>query len=89
MAEQVSVNISMPEAMRRSMDERMAAGQFGNVSEYIRHLVREDLSRASEDRLEKLLLEGLDSGPGRVVDEKWWKERRAELEERARREAKR
>lgn len=50
-------------SLKPDLDERMAArieeGGFSSVSEYVRHAIREDLSRAERARLEGALLEGL------------------------------
>lgn len=36
-----TLNISMPEAMRRYIDQQAAAGNY-SASEYVRHLIRQD-----------------------------------------------
>jgi antitoxin ParD1/3/4 len=80
-----SLNISLPEALRQFVDEKVASGGYGTASEYVRSLIREAQQREVEqERLEALLLEGLDSGPGLEVTPEFWKELRAELVERHR-----
>ncbi len=39
------VTISMPDAMSAYVSKRIASGQYGNVSEYFRDLVRRDQER--------------------------------------------
>ena len=39
------VTISMPDSMRAYVSKRIAPGQYGNVSEYFRDLVRHDQER--------------------------------------------
>ena len=78
-----SVNISMPEVVREMMKQRMAAGGYENASEYVRHLIREDLKRAAQEKLEMELLEGEASGPPERADAAWWAKLRAELAEKA------
>ena len=51
--------------MREYIDQRVAAGNYGNTSEYIRDLVRRDQEEQAKQRLRKLIEEGLASGPGR------------------------
>jgi len=58
-----TLNISLPDSMRTFIDQKVAEGSFGTASEYIRQLVREDQKRAAQERLERLLMEGLESGP--------------------------
>jgi len=84
-----SLNISLPEALRQFVDEKVKSGGYGTASEYIRELIRHAQKQEEEqERLEALLLEGLDSGPGIEVTPEFWKELRAELVGR-RRKAKR
>jgi len=35
-------NISMPETMRKYVEQRAGGGGYGSVSEYIRELIRQD-----------------------------------------------
>ena len=58
-----SMNISLPEPMRRWVEEQVRLGSFGNASEYIRSLIREDQKQRAREELEAKLLEGLNSGP--------------------------
>ena len=39
------ITISMPDAMNAYVSKRIASGQYGNVSEYFRDLVRRDQER--------------------------------------------
>jgi antitoxin ParD1/3/4 len=73
-AKPATVNISMPAGLRDRVVQRVRDGSFGNVSEYFRHLVREDLRTLA--RLEELLLEGLESGKPEEMSETWIERRR-------------
>ena len=67
-----TLNISLPESMRGFIDEQVARGEFSTASEFVRHLVREAQKRQAEDKLERLLIEGLDSGePTEMTSEDW------------------
>lgn len=69
--ETTTMNVSMPRALKAFIQER-TRGRFGNVSEYFRDLIRKDQQMAEQERLEKLLLEGLESGPAEDwTDEDW------------------
>lgn len=58
-----SMNISLPQTLRDKVEEAIASGHFSNSSDYIRHLIRQDLSRKEEGlALEALLKAGLESG---------------------------
>ena len=74
-----TMNISLPASLKEFVQERVAGGDFGNASEYIRGLLREDRERRAEQRLETLLLEGLGSGDPVEADREYWRGKRREL----------
>lgn len=78
------MNVSLPASLRRFAEERARRG-YSSVSEYFRALLRDDQRRVAEERLEDLLLEGLDSGEATEVTPEFWKELRARVKERAKR----
>ena len=47
-----------------STSNRVAAGNYGNTSEYIRDLIRRDQEEQARKRLRDLIEEGMASGPG-------------------------
>lgn len=59
------MNISLPEPLKRFVDEQVAERGFGTSSEYVRQLIRKDQDR---QRLRDLLLEGGDSSAGSIGD---------------------
>jgi antitoxin ParD1/3/4 len=56
-----SMNISLPEPLKQFVELQIASGRYSSASEYIRELIREDERRRAEERLETLLLRGLES----------------------------
>lgn len=54
-----SMNISLPEPLKEFVDGQIASGRYSSASEYIRELILEDEKRKAEERVEALLLEGL------------------------------
>ena len=56
-----TMNISLPEPLKKFVDHQITEGRYSSVSEYIRELIRDDEKRKAEGRLEALLLEGLES----------------------------
>lgn len=71
-----SIEVSLPEQLRQFVAERVA-DRFESVSEYVCELIRADQRRATEEKLEVLLVEGLNSGaPTRVTPEVWDRKRR-------------
>ena len=55
-----TMNISLPDPLKEFVDHQIAEGRYSSVSEYIRDLIRDDEKRKAENRLEALLLEGLE-----------------------------
>lgn len=66
-----SMNISLPEPLKQFVDGQLASGRYSSVSEYIRELIRDDEKRKAEERLEALLLEGLQGGEVELTREDW------------------
>ena len=79
-----TLNISLPKAMRVFIDEEVARGEYSTASEYIRQLIREDQKQVAQDRLERLLLEGLESGEPVEISDEWWQRKKAVLSKRLR-----
>ena len=77
-----SMNISLPESMRTYVEEQIKTGDYGTASEYIRDLIRRDRAQKKQDRLESLVLEGLNSGEASPMTEADWADIRAEVRAR-------
>ena len=78
-----TMNVSLPESLRTFAEER-ARTRYSSASEYIRDLIRRDQKEAAKERLEELLIEGLESGEPIVVTEDYWEKKRHELAARHR-----
>jgi antitoxin ParD1/3/4 len=63
-----TMNISLPEELKAFAQRRAADKAYANPSDYVRALIREDLKRSEDERLEALLLEGLASGKAEALD---------------------
>lgn len=73
------LTISLPQSIKSFIDEQIAKGGYSTPSEYVCDLVREAKEREADDRIEKLLLEALDSGEPIEVTADYWEKKRAEL----------
>jgi antitoxin ParD1/3/4 len=71
-----TVTISLPDSLRKFVETQVETRGYGNVSEYFRGLLREAQERESEKRLERLLLEGLDSGEDIELTPRYWSKKR-------------
>ncbi len=57
------LNISMPDELRAYIEARVNTGEYQSASDYLRDLIRHD-----REETERLLVEGLDSGPVRPLN---------------------
>lgn len=69
-----SINVSLPETLKAYVEEQVASGSYGTVSEYVRELIRLDQKRKAQVQLELRLLEGLDSGHATEMTQADWED---------------
>lgn len=72
-----SMNISLPEELKEYVEEQTHSG-YSTPSEYVRELIRGDQKRRAKERLDALLLEGLNSGEPIPVNAEFWTELKRE-----------
>lgn len=77
-----SLNISLPRTMKDFIEGQVKSAGFSTPSEYVRALIRDDQKRLAEEKLEALLLEGLNSGEPIKISPEYWERKRAQLIER-------
>ena len=76
-----TMNISLPDALRSFVEERVAEGGYGSTSEYVRELIRREVDRA---RVRSLLLEGARSAPAVTADERYFQGLREQIRQPSR-----
>ena len=79
---QESMNIALPEGMKDFVLQQVSEGGYSTASEYVRELIRADQKRKADERLETLLLAGLDSGKTTPLTRKDWADIRAAVHAR-------
>jgi len=58
-----TMNVSLPEEMKRWVEDQGKTGRFGNSSDYVRELIRRDQERQAKiAHLQRLIDEGIHSG---------------------------
>ncbi len=62
-----TMNVSLPEQLKRFVDAKVASGMYGSASEFVREAIREKMKREEEMRealvvLAAKVVEGLESG---------------------------
>ena|SRR5262249_55266710 len=78
-----TMSISLPDSMKEFIEAQAAKKGFGTVSEYVRSVIREVQERQAErERIDGLLIEGLDSGPAAPMTRTDWDGIRNEVQKR-------
>jgi len=77
-----TMNISLPDQLKEFVDDQVGSGRYSSVSEYVRELIREDEKRKAQEKLESLLMEGIQSGrPTEMTRQDWAEIRREALKQ--------
>ncbi|MCE2905008.1 MAG: type II toxin-antitoxin system ParD family antitoxin [Anabaena sp. CoA2_C59] len=77
-----SMNISLPDTMGDYIEEQVAQGGYSSASEYFRELVRQDQKQRANERLQTMLLEGLNSGNATEMTAQDWEDIRQAVREK-------
>jgi antitoxin ParD1/3/4 len=81
----VTMNVSLPEPLKRYVDTKVASGIYGSASEFVREAIREKYQREqSQGTLTSKLLEGIDSGRPVELTDDHFAAKKAALAERLR-----
>jgi antitoxin ParD1/3/4 len=73
-----TMNISLPDQLKEFVDHQVGSGRYSTVSEYVRDLIREDEKRAAQEKLEALLVEGIQSSQPTEMTRQDWEDIRRE-----------
>lgn len=73
-----TMNISLPDQLKEFVDDQVGSGRYSSVSEYIRELIRYDEKRKAQEKLEGLLMEGIQGGNSSDMRREDWAEIRQE-----------
>lgn len=77
-----TMNISLPEPMKKFIEEEVSKGGYSTVSEYMRAVLREEQKRKAQEKVEALLVEGLESGHPSELTKEYLNEIRQEARAR-------
>jgi len=58
-----TLNVSMPDELRAFIEARVNTGEYQSASDYLRDLIRHD-----HDEMDRLLMEGIESGQATPLD---------------------
>ena len=73
-----TINISLPDQLKEFVDDQVNSGRFSSVSEYVRDLIRDDEKRKAQEKLEALLMEGIQSSDATEMRRQDWDDIRRE-----------
>lgn len=79
-----TMNISLPDSMKRFVDQQVREGDYAGTSDYVRELVRREQRAAAEATLRRLIAEGLASGPAVPLEKTYFDDLRKRVRARAR-----
>jgi antitoxin ParD1/3/4 len=79
------MNISLPDELRQFVENEVTRGGYSTASEFFRELIRERQKKRADEKLEALLVEGLEIGDAAPLTEADWSDIRREVRERAER----
>jgi hypothetical protein len=74
--------LALPTPRKECVTERSLTAHDGTPSDSLRGLIRKDVKRLEEERLEHELLKGLRSGKGIPMTQETWKQLKAEATRR-------
>ena len=80
-----SLNVSLPEPMKKFIETEVKRGAYSTPSEYVRALVRAEQQRQMREKIDRNLLDSLASGdplPGEEVMERLRKKNAARTKKR-------
>jgi len=69
-----TLTISLPDSLKEFIDIEVQTKGYGNVSEYVRGLLREAQAKEADSRLEALLIQGLTTGEDIPLSPAFWAE---------------
>ena len=66
-----TLNVSLPEMLKKFVEAEVARRGFGSSSEYVRELIREAVRTRQDEILEEKLLEGMKGEAREMTDADW------------------
>ena len=75
-----TMNISLPDSLKDFAQSQTETENYSNPSDYVRSLIREDKEKKeAQQRIESLLLDSLHSGKAIPVNNAYWENKKARL----------
>ena len=84
-----TMNLSLPEELKRWVDEQVESGGYGTASEYVRDLLRRARERQLRHGIDAMLVDAVESGAKTPMNDGDWKSIRSAARARAAKRKKR
>jgi antitoxin ParD1/3/4 len=75
----MDLNISLPETLQAYVEAQVSQGEYETVNAYFHELVQQDQRRKAQEKLETMLIDGLNSGDGAEVTIDFWKNLKSDV----------
>lgn len=72
-----TMNVSLPDPLKRFVDDEVREGGFASTSDYMRDLIRQRQRAKAEELLRRLIAEGMASGPAEALEPDFFDKLRA------------
>jgi antitoxin ParD1/3/4 len=72
------ITVELPDELAIQIQSQIAQGEFSNLGEYVVYLLQQEQSQLRSTQLEKMFLDGLDSGELIEITDQWWEQKRRE-----------
>ena len=66
-----TMTISLPAEMKQFIERQTKAKSYASTSEFIRQLVRQELQRIDNEKLERMVLQSIDTGESIPVNDNY------------------
>ncbi len=70
------ITLDLSDDLLLYIQQQIEQGVFNDINEYLLYLLNQDKAQRQSLELEKMLIEGLDSGEMIEVTEDWWETKR-------------
>ena len=75
--------VTLPDDLQTVIDAEVRAHGYADASEYLATLVRQEQKRLAKERLQAMIIEGMESGDPIEMTDEVWEDLRLDLHRRA------
>lgn len=83
-----TLKVSLPKSLTEFVNAKSQLAGYDSPGEFVRSLIRDAQKREASSRLEQLIIDGINSGPGVEVTPAFWQSLQDDLKQRLDRKSK-